>query len=145
MCCFGSNPSLLKSSGELDLPLFFWNICCLPGELSGSTCQPARSQQLHMAVPCSGLVPRDPSETREMSQGTNPLKHFLKSNGGNKTSSHHKTKADKRWNVFKSCWGSGRRRAFKIVFTLTRCSGCQDSSHCWTAGRNGHFLMEKYP
>lgn len=102
-CCFGSNTSLLKSSGELDLSLFFWNICCLPGELSGSTCQPARSQQVHMAVPCSGLVPRDPSETREMSQGTNPLKHFLKSNGGNKTSSHHKTKADKRWNVFKSC------------------------------------------
>lgn len=67
---------------ELDLPLFFWDIYCLPGELSGSTCQPARSQQLHSAVPCSGLVPRDLSETREMSQGTNPLKHFLKSNGG---------------------------------------------------------------
>lgn len=76
MCCFGSDTSLPKSFGELDLPLFCWDIYCLPWELSGSVWQPACSRCLPTVVPRSGLVPRDPSESREMSQGTNPLRHF---------------------------------------------------------------------
>lgn len=115
----------------------------LPGELSRSICWPiCFSFWLNTVVFRLWLIPRDSSECRKCHRMWTHW-DFLKSNREKTSNNHHQinrqTKPEKRWNSSKIWWGSRKRGVFKIVFVLTRSSGCQDTSCCWRTGLNGHF------